>query len=281
MPPPSLYLLPNLRSLSIVIACLNNRAGLGRTLDSLAAQRFRDFELIVVDGGSSDGSLELLQARRGEIAHLRSGPDGGVYDAQNRGAALADGNYLLFLNAGDWLADEHALSHALAGPPGEDLVYGDVVLLKNGQPIPTRMPPRLSFEYLMRSTLCTQALYYRRQTFLQLGGYDTSLRVCADYDLLLRAVLVHQASSRHVARRLVYYPVDGLSSRPENLELARQERADIQARHVPAQLRDSHAAWLLARQRSLTGRIRSAARPLARSLRRAVRQLRGRSDPGP
>jgi hypothetical protein len=125
-----------------------------------------------------------------------------------------------------------------------------------------------------------QALYYRRETFDRLGGYDTAYRICADYDLLLRAVVLHRVSSRHVGRGLVFYPVNGLSARPECVALAREERAAIQARHLPADLHAEHQAWLEARRRSPAGRLRAAARPLARTLRRIGRRLRGRTDEG-
>jgi glycosyltransferase involved in cell wall biosynthesis len=261
--------------LSIVTVCLDDRAGLARTLDSVAAQAPGDFELVVVDGGSSDGSVEEARSRGALVRRLVSERDGGIYDAQNKGAGLAAGDYLLFLNAGDRLAAPDTLARLLAAPFTEDLVYGDVLYSQAGRNRMVRPPDRPGLAYLIKSILPTQATLWRRALFDRLGRHDLSYRIAADYDLLLRALFAEGASSRHVPVTLAVHYQDGLSARPESKARIAAERARAQERWIPAADRARHAEELARAERSPAGRARAALRPLARRLRGLSRRLRG------
>jgi len=267
--------MPAVPRLSIVTVCLNDRAGLARTLDSVAAQGPGDFELVVVDGGSTDGSVEEARGRGGLVQRLVSEPDRGIYDAQNKGAGLATGEYLLFLNAGDRLAAPDALARLLAVPFAEDLVYGDVVYSQAGHGRRVRPPDRPVLAYLMKSILPTQATLWRRTLFDRLGRHDLSYRIAADYDLLLRALFAEGATSRHVPVTVAIHHQDGLSARPESRPRIAAERARAQERWVPPADRARHAQDLARREQSPRGRIEAAFRPLARRLRGLSRRLRG------
>jgi glycosyltransferase involved in cell wall biosynthesis len=263
-------------ALSIVTVCFNDRARLAGTLDSIREQTFADRELVVVDGGSTDGTLDLLAARAAEVTRLISGPDRGVFDAQNKGAGLARGDYLLFMNAGDRFASPRALAEVMAERPTEELVWGDVVYHQAGRGVRTAMPDGPSVDFLMRSTLCTQALLYRRDLFARLGGYDLAWTLTADYELSLRALLAERCTFHHVPVTVAVFHQDGLSSRPENRERLARERAAIQARLVPPAERAAWEASRLAHERSPAGRLRALLRPLSRKLRDTSRRLRGR-----
>lgn len=266
-------------ALSIVTVCLDDREGLARTLESVERQGFRDLELLVVDGGSTDGSLEVVRAHAPRIARWVSERDGGVYEAQNKGAAMAGGTWLLFLNAGDHLAADDALERLFAGLGADEpeLVYCDVLYEKGGAVRRSTPPARLLLPYLLRSTLCTQATLFRRSTFARLGGYDTSLRIVADYDLMMRILLAERGRARKVPVTLAVHRQDGLSTRPENAERVARERELVQARWLPAPVRELHADWLALRERTPARRLRALFRPLARLLRDGVRRLRGRA----
>lgn len=261
--------------LSIVTVCLNDRAGLARTLDSVVGQAPGDFEVVVVDGGSTDGSVEEARSRGELVTRMVSEPDRGIYDAQNKGAGLAVGDYLLFLNAGDRLAAPDALGRFLATPFAEDLVYGDIVYSQHGRDRRIRPPSRPELAYLMKSILPTQATLWRRALFDRLGRHDVSFRVAADYDLLLRALFAEGATSRHVPVTLSVHYQDGLSARPESKARIAAERARAQERWIPEADRVRHAAELARRQRTLAGRTRAVFRPVARRLRGLSRRLRG------
>ncbi|MEG1573526.1 MAG: glycosyltransferase family 2 protein, partial [Bacteroidales bacterium] len=111
--------------LSIITINLNDAAGIEKTLKSIwEKQSFRDFEHIVIDGGSKDGSVEVIKKYEKNLAYWISEPDKGIYNAMNKGIAKATGEYLLFINGGDWLADD-VLAEVFAIPFEEDIVYGD------------------------------------------------------------------------------------------------------------------------------------------------------------
>ena len=107
--------------LSIITINYNNLAGLQKTIESVVSQTFRDFEWIVIDGGSVDGSRELIERYANSFSYWVSEPDKGIYNAMNKGIVVAKGDYLLFLNSGDWLCDEMALERSFSHHPTKDI----------------------------------------------------------------------------------------------------------------------------------------------------------------
>jgi glycosyltransferase involved in cell wall biosynthesis len=171
---------------SIITVCFNALAVLPETLASLRAQSCTDYEWVVVDGASSDGSVDWLAAQAPDV--LLSEKDGGIYDAMNKAVGLARGDWLFFLNAGDALADTGTLSAvavAIEACGHADVVYGDVLYV--GQ----RGQRRHRFHWLTRrrllfGDLCHQAAFVRRSLFQRIGLFDLGLRYNADFDWLLR-----------------------------------------------------------------------------------------------
>lgn len=263
--------------LSIITINLDNAAGLARTLASVQAQSFRDLELFVIDGGSRDGSVEVIRAHRDAITDWVSEPDAGIYDAQNKGIRRARGTYLLFLNSGDALASDDALARVLAGPPEEEVVYADVVYEDaRGRRTLRRFPDPPTFELFMRSSFCHQATLIRRSVFDRFGAYDASLRIAADYQLFMQAVVVHGVSTRHVPVVLAIHDTTGISW--HSRDTVEYERRLVQLRTLSPLIVahwDRHARMA----RTLRQHIRDAFRPLARRLRRISRRLRGVPDP--
>ena len=140
-------------------------------------------ELIVIDGGSTDGTRDWLAAQRPRLAALVSEPDRGVYDALNKGVALAQGEWVLFLGADDRLAGDMVLSESLnwlkkteAGVAAGEAAYDDGRLYK----LRSHVNP------VARNFVHHQAAFYRRSLFAENGGFDVSLAIMADYDFNLR-----------------------------------------------------------------------------------------------
>ncbi|MBU0859507.1 MAG: glycosyltransferase [Alphaproteobacteria bacterium] len=159
---------------SVITVTRNNRTGLRRTHDSLAEQTCRDFEWIIIDGASTDGTPDDLP---GYTPHSISEPDSGIYDAMNKGLARANGHYVLFLNAGDVLAGPDVLA-AIKALPLHDFIYGDGI--EDG----FHKPARPHTQKLWGLFTYHQALLYSR-TLINNLRYDTRYRLGADYKFTL------------------------------------------------------------------------------------------------
>lgn len=197
-------------TLSIVTINLNNRAGLAKTLESVASQSWRDFELLLIDGGSTDGSMDLADAHSELITFSRSAPDGGIYPAQNLGLQQAKGKYILFLNSGDWLKQPDSLEQFFATNPNEDILYGDVWFWKEGEPgVRKEGQENMSALLLLLDTICHQVQVIRREALLEFGGYREDRPVIADYDFLVKALIQHRKSFRYLPVPLAVVDING------------------------------------------------------------------------
>lgn len=161
--------------ISIIVPVLNRREGLERTLESVLSQS-ADFECLVIDGESSDGTLEFLRGVRDERLRVFSEKDGGIYEAMNKAIDLASGRFLFFLGAGDVLMPE-ALEKVAPHMRGEGVVvvYGDAILrgaVYDGE---------FDALKLCRENICHQALFCSREVFEQVGRFETKYRSFADW----------------------------------------------------------------------------------------------------
>ena len=214
--------------LSIVTINRNNAGGLYRTLlSTLKEQRgFDDWEQIVVDGASTDGSMDALEPYRGDrrLGWTVSEPDKGIYNAMNKGAAHACGDYLLFLNAGDVLKPD-VLKDVFADDPAEDVLYGDVDVSTDGVAKPRASPEReeLTPGWFLFDSLPHQGCFIRRTLHEKLGGYDETYRISAAPEFVLRAVFDERATLRRLPLRVSEFDRSGVSSRPEFFDAKMKE----------------------------------------------------------
>jgi GT2 family glycosyltransferase len=173
--------------ISIVTVCLNPGSHLLECLDSVARQSWREYEHIVIDGGSTDGSAAALE-QVGGLAYWHSKPDGGIADAMNQGLARARGEWLLFLHADDYLTGPGALGEVagVLAASGADVVAFPI---HYGQPGKLRViTPRGPGPWLLFKTgFLHQATFIRRAVFERIGGYRTEYRIAMDYEFFLRA----------------------------------------------------------------------------------------------
>ena len=198
--------------LSIITINLNKREGLDETLKSVREQTFRDFEQIVVDGGSTDGSLDVIRANESSIARWVSERDSGIYYAMNKGVVMASGDYLLFLNSGDRLSAPDVLEKLFCEDPnGAGLLYGHVrYKMPDGIWHVLPAPAQLTMHSIYAMRLCHQATCFQRELFTTLGPYDVSLHFAADFEYFLRC-LAAGARTQFVDVAVADYEGGGLS----------------------------------------------------------------------
>ena len=279
--------------LSIITITYNNAGGLRRTIQSVQSQTFRDFEHIIVDGGSTDGSVEIIEAYASDMARMASGgvlmgsngdfvavdsqdstlangaqphevtqpvastqpsiewiseKDKGVYDAQNKGIAMAQGEYCYFLNAGDTFCADDVLErifspnsliassphHLITAP---DIIYGNEVIVDaTGQRVGiARGVENPSFVDLYNSCMKHQASFVRRSLFDKYGMYDADMRICSDFDWFFRVIAFHDdVTLQYKDVNIAYFENTGLSYHAP--ELCAKERQQILDRYMSKRL---------------------------------------------
>ncbi len=218
-----------MKRLSVITVNLNNARGLRKTLQSVITQSWSDREIIVIDGGSSDESLAVIEEFRSHLSFVHSGKDAGVYDAQNKGIALASGEYCLFLNSGDYLASPDVLSAVFSRRRDEDILYGNMIIYYgNGKTRLGRMPRRITLEQMIGDTLWHPVSFIRRTLFEKYGKYDLSFRVVADYHFFLRVLLVEQVSYYHTGVTVSVFDTSGMSSQGKYRAQQLEERRRAQ-----------------------------------------------------
>ncbi len=186
---------------SIIVPTLDVETTIRSCLDSIVRQTFVDFQVVLVDGGSTDKTLEMIGAvapALGGRLVLHRGQDQGVYDAMNRGAALAAGQWLLFLGADDTLHRPETLAEVAAflAQAGDcHLLYGDVVLRGSA----TRYGGEFDLDRLLfEKNLCHQSVFYRRELFTTIGPYNLRYRIWADWDFNIRCFSNPALVTRHL-----------------------------------------------------------------------------------
>lgn len=210
--------------LTIITINYNDAEGLARTIASVSGQSSSEFEYIVIDGGSDDESVNVIQKNASRIGQWVSEKDTGIFNAQNKGAQKSSGNYLLFLNSGDVLADKNVVADILPRLRSYDLVYGDLLVDHSGTEERVEMPEVLDVYHFMISTLAHPCTFISSALFKKLGGLREELKITADYEFFLRAVLVEHATYTHVPRIISIFNSEGVSSDPANEEKQLAER---------------------------------------------------------
>lgn len=212
--------------LSIITVCFQAREAVQATLNSALLQSFLSFEYLVIDGGSSDGTRELLAgyqslfSDRGVPFRFLSEPDQGIYDAMNKGVRLAQGRWLLFLNAGDLLCEPDTLEQIFRSDTDAQILYGDTLCIYQGN---TRRYPALPLDHIAyEMPFCHQSAFIRRE-LLEACPYDTSYRVCADHHFFL-SMYLQKKSFEYRPCMISVYEIAGYSDRNKLLSHREQHR---------------------------------------------------------
>lgn len=223
--------------LSIITINYNNKEGLEKTLASIKGQTYKNFELIVIDGGSTDGSVQTIKKYSEIINYWVSEKDNGIYDAMNKGIVKASGEYLFFLNSGDRLWNSNTLQNVFNLNVNDDLVYGNYLIYND--PTSYKSPDFIKFsDYWFKSVFCHQTVFIKNSLFKKYGLYNTSFKVVADWDFFVRCIFLHRVSYRYVDIDIAETDITGLSSTIEGQKIAREERYLIYKEYFPGFLDD-------------------------------------------
>lgn len=227
---------------SIITVCYNAAATIEDTIQSVIAQTYRHVEYIIIDGASKDGTLKIIDRYRPNIARIVSEPDRGLYDAMNKGLALATGDYVCFLNAGDSLHEDdtllqmvHALNNSSANPAGTalpDVLYGETELVDSeGHFVRMRrlqVPERLTWKSFRQGMLVCHQAFFAKRTLAQSCPYNLSYRFSADFDWCIR-VMKQSHTLQRIPLTLIDYLSEGMTT--QNHQASLRERFRIMTHH--------------------------------------------------
>lgn len=229
--------------ISVITVCMNAGEKLKETLESILEQNCADLEVIIKDGGSTDGSVENWRQENAarpeaEIVRVFVEKDSGIYDAMNQAAAHAKGDFLLFLNCGDRFADRDVIERTRQlleeeGKAGTDMdrliLYGDTCGGKNDVVIASA--PKITGFTCYRNIPCHQSCFYSAALCRE-KPYDPKYLVRADYDHFLWCFYQARAETRYMGFPVAVYEGGGFSERRENKEQDRREHREITAKYM-------------------------------------------------
>jgi glycosyltransferase involved in cell wall biosynthesis len=204
--------------ISIVTVCYNSELTIAQTLASVAGQCWTDYEHIVIDGASSDNTMDIVVAHKHDKLIAASAPDKGIYDAMNKGLALATGDYVAFLNSDDLYARSDAIRLVAerALETSADCIMGDVQFFDDDPTRPSgrHYSARNFSKWWMKIGIMPPhpGLFVKRSLLNDAGGFDTSYRIAADFDLVARIILKHGASWSVLGKTITLFRSGGLST---------------------------------------------------------------------
>jgi len=211
-------------------------------MNSVFNQTFIDFEYIILDGGSIDGSREYIQQFADRVSYWISEKDNGVYHAMNKGILKATGEYLIFLNSGDFFYSNDSIEN-LIKESVEDIIYGNILVETGEGNYLKTYPPQLTFQYFLEDTLPHPATLIKADLFKKLGLYNEDNKIVSDWELFMNAVCLHSASYRYINLTFTVFNFEGISSIPENQKNIKEEKDLILQRYYQAFLPDYKKAY--------------------------------------
>lgn len=228
--------------LSIITINRNNAAGLEKTMRSVASQSYKEFEYIVVDGASTDGSVDVIKKLESKFAHLKwvSEPDKGIYNAMNKGIRMAKGDFIQILNSADCLAADDVTERMLESLEKEvcpSILYGNMVkCFPDGHRMVDKCfaGQEITMLGMYTGTLNHDPAYIRRDLFEKYGYYDESLKIVSDWEWYLQTIVLGGEKPQYIDIDVTLFDMSGISENSENKEKIRKERRTILEKLIPS-----------------------------------------------
>ena len=229
--------------LSIVTINYNNAEGLQKTLASVATQTYCDIEHIIIDGGSTDGSVAVIkeyvakvesQEPRAKSVVWSSEKDKGIYNAMNKGIRKATGEYCQFLNSGDTLSAPNVTERMMNEmDDGIDVLYGDMLKIRENRHYIDRScgKENVTLNMFYRGCLNHSPAYIKRSLFDEYGYYDETLKICADWKFYMQSIVLGRATTKHVNIVVTYFDMNGISETRK--DILNEERNRLLKEMVP------------------------------------------------
>lgn len=221
--------------LTIITINYNNLDGLKKTVESVVNQTDRNFEYIVIDGGSTDGSVDIIKEHETLIDYSVSEKDNGIYNAMNKGIRKATGEYCLFLNSGDYLADKNVIKNVLPLLSGEDYITGSIRCLPsaNCKEYIEYPPLKIYGRTLIYFTL-THPSTFIKTNVLKNCPYDETLKIVGDWKQMFESLIMNESTYKPIDILISNYDTQGVSS--TNIQLLKEERLKVLLEYLPSKV---------------------------------------------
>lgn len=201
---------------SIITVCYNCENLIEKTIESVIFQSYPNIQYIVIDGGSTDGTLDVIEKYSSHIDTLISEKDNGIYYAMNKGITHANGDIIYFLNSGDFLYNNNVIEIICTKFnqfPDSDIIYGDAILFDENSSQRLSLYRPTPLHVLTRCGICHQSLFAKRSLFNSSEPFNTEYHIYADYEWLLRSIILEKCHLQYFNTPVVYYMMGGLSQK--------------------------------------------------------------------
>ena len=203
-------------------------------MESVKEQTWQDFEHIVVDGNSTDGSLELIKSYSYPALSYLSEPDSGIYNAMNKGIARAQGKYLLFLNSGDYLENNDVLNNIKSCfESNTSIISGNIIFNKEGETRLRKHPEHMTFSYLVGNAISHPSTFIKSELFQTYGSYNEEYKIVSDWAFFLKVLGLNNESYSNLDQTISVFDASGISSKAENHKRIYEERNEVLKTYFP------------------------------------------------
>jgi glycosyltransferase involved in cell wall biosynthesis len=224
--------------ISIITVNYNNLEGLQKTIASASSQTWQEFEHIIIDGGSTDGSVAYIESNASLFTYWVSEPDKGVYHAMNKGIAKANGKYLLFLNSGDHFYSEKVLAQNYQEIKDAAIIYFNLQVVEGPHIFIKDYPEVLSFSYFVKDTLPHPATFIAKKAFEKTNLYKEDFKILSDWKFFLDSICKYNLTYKKINTTLSTFYIGGMSSNPANRVIKKNEKQQVLQEEYPAYLQD-------------------------------------------
>ena len=219
--------------LSIITINLNNKTGLQKTINSVITQTFKDFEWIIIDGGSTDGSKELIEQYSQHVTYWVSEPDNGIYHAMNKGIYQAKGKYLQFLNSGDTFYSPRILHDIFTLNSYEsDIITGNIIC--NNKVLRGIGYKEISLNDFFYNNVFHPSSFIKRNLFYTFGLYDENYKIVSDSKFFIKSIILGNSTVMYIDKPIVYFDSTGISSTYSSL--VKTEKKQIFEELIPKRI---------------------------------------------
>jgi glycosyltransferase involved in cell wall biosynthesis len=226
--------------LSIITINLNNSAGLRKTIESIICQKHNDFEFIVIDGGSIDGSLDIIKNYENKIDYWASEKDQGIYNAMNKGIQKSHGEYCFFLNSGDYFVKDDVLKKIFENEIQQDVVFGNMIVLFNNKVVgKSKGKSKITFLDIYCGIVKHQAAFIKRSLFDDFGLYNEKLKIISDWEFFLKTIGIGDSTYKYLDIDITCFDNNGISNNSE--AIVASERKTVIDMCLPSMMRDDYA----------------------------------------